>query len=114
MRFRQVLTLINPGPSATHLDTGNEVPGQPVETQARGLLQPLSTSEEKGDGSLTVITGWRAWIEPDATVTSATRIRDPRGHLFEVVGDPAPLDSASGRPDHLAVAVQMVSDLQEA
>lgn len=113
MRFRQVLTLINPGAAVEHPTTGNPIPGQPVEVEARGLLQPLSTSAEAADGSLTVISGWRGWIEPGAPVTSVTRIRDPKGRVFEVVGDPAPLDTAGGRPSHLAVALNLVSDLQE-
>lgn len=112
MRFTDPVALLNPGPPTTHPDSGNEIPGADVPTDTHGVLQPMSTSTEAGDGSTTVIAKWVLLLPPGEPVTARTRVKAGT-RLFEVVGDPAPLSTGSGIPSHIHVALNLVSDLQE-
>lgn len=113
MRFPDPVTLLNPGPPVENPRTGNAIAGPRVPTETVGLLQPMSTSTEAGDGSTTVIARWVLLLPPGSPVSSATQV-EAAGGLFEVVGDPAPLSSGAGVPSHIHVTLNRVSDLQEA
>lgn len=114
MRFPDEGVLINPGAPTKHPDTGNVVPGPPVPTPSLALLQAMTTSTEAADGSMTVIASWRLLLPPGSPVTAASKWRSPDGRVFEVVGDPVPLSTGAGIPSHISVALDLVSDLQEA
>lgn len=111
MRFPDPVRLVNAGPPTVDEDTGNDVPGADVPTDTVGLLQPMSTSTEAGDGTQTVIAKWVLLLPPGSPCTSSTVV-EAAGGRYEVVGDPAPLSTGAGIPSHIHLTLNRVSDLQ--
>lgn len=85
---------------------GNTVPGAEQRTSYPARLEQLRTEEVVLDRD-TVITDWRVFLPAGADVTPYDRIAG-RGHLFEVVGLPAPQMSPRGA-HHLEVQLRWVA-----
>ena len=94
----------DPSAKAQTDDFGNDIPGTggAAKIPTRGVIMPGTTSETRDAGRTRdqVVTGYVAFLEGEAPVTSSSRTRW-RGLDLEVVGNPSyHPDPASGKTHH--------------
>lgn len=95
--------------------TGQPKPGQPLDVveAARLSQKPVidvsSASEFRGQQS-TVLSNWTILVGPNSALTSESTVIDEGGQQFEIVG--AVARRPQHRPEFLAAAARLISDMQ--
>jgi hypothetical protein len=118
-RLPDKVTVRNPGTPTVSEDTGNQVPGEPVEyvTQAYISQRPvenLSSAIELTGLQATAISLWSILVPSAIPLRPDSKVIDARGQVFEVEGNPATRFGMLGarRPIYKAAAMRLVSDMQ--
>lgn len=111
------MTLRTPGPPVTDPDSGNQLPGQDVDTPCRAYLsqrpvENLSSAIEDQAGRDTVTSLYTLLVPAGSPLTAKTIVIDADGNQYAVEGDPAPRRDPGGRGVYIAAALKRVSDLQ--
>lgn len=101
----QDVTLYEPGTPTTD-DFGDDQPGSPSPTTAKGLIQPITSAEDIINRD-TAVTRWRLFLPPDVTVDRLTRVSDGTD-TYDVLGEPELYRTPSG-PHHYEVTLQRVT-----
>lgn len=115
-RFPTTVRLRTPGPPTTDPETGNPIPGPPVETTTAAYLSQravanVSMAIEDDARQTTTISLYTLLVPPGTPIGPQTQVIDPDGNLYEVEGDPA-LRRTLRRPVFIAAALRRISDLQ--
>lgn len=117
-RLRDRVTVRNPGPVTVSEDTGNQVPGEPVDYSTLAYIsqrpvENLSSAIEMTGSQATAIALWSIVLPSAIPIRSDSRVVDQSGRVFEVEGIPATRYAwNSRRPIYTAASLRLVSDLQ--
>lgn len=87
---------------------GDPLPGDPDEFEVTGTSMQPASSTEVIDAGDQVISLWDWFVPPNTDVRATDQVRF-RGDLYDVDGDPQPLDDERGRPHHLEVRLRRVT-----
>jgi hypothetical protein len=116
-RFPSQVTLRTPAAPVTDPDSGNETPGQDVDTACQAYLsqrpvENLSSAIEDQAGRDTVTSLYTLLVPAGSPLTAKTTVVDADGNQYAVEGDPAPRRALGGGVAYIAAALKRVSDLQ--
>lgn len=78
-----------------------------TETEVLGWLAQQRTGDERPTASGQT-SGWVVYLPAGTTITSANRIRDDRGVVYEVDGEPWPAHTPAGE-HHIEANLRMVA-----
>lgn len=116
-RFPRTVTVRTPGPASVDPDTGNVVPGAPVEQTTRAYLSQqsvavLSSYVEITGRQNTTIATYTLLVPPDVPLTSQSEVVDEGGQVYRINGRAAERYSFGRRVLFRAASMHLVSDLQ--
>lgn len=86
---------------------GDPLPGDPAEFEVTGTSMQPASSIESIDGGDQIVSLWDWFVPPGTDVRATDQVRF-RGELYDVDGDPQPLDDERGRPHHVEVRLRRV------
>lgn len=115
-QFPHRVTVRTPLPPTTDPRTGNELPGEYVETETRAYLaqNPVSvlrTAVEFRAGQSTVIANGTLLVPPGVNLQADSEVVDEDEGVWRVSGSVAPRRGLGRRVIFLAASVQRISDL---
>lgn len=98
-------TILRPRGTDAH---GDPLPGDPDEIVVKGTSMQPASSVETIDGGDQVVSLWDWFVPPGTDVQATDQVRF-RGDVYDVDGDPQPLDDERGRPHHVEVRLRRVT-----
>ncbi|MFF4547261.1 hypothetical protein ACFY1J_24045 [Streptomyces sp. NPDC001406] len=87
---------------------GDPLAGDPDEFEVTGTSMQPASSIETLDGGDQVVSLWDWFVPPGTDVRATDQVRW-RGAVYDVDGDPPPIDDERGRPHHIEVRLRRVT-----